>query len=278
LNESGIERIADIVYAERASRALRMDLYRPSARTDKLPIVVWIHGGAWRTGDKGEEVGHLAPLVRAGVACARIEYRYSSEACFPAQLQDVAAAVAYVRAHADTFGVDPQRVGLWGDSAGGHLVLLYGLAPSHPALARDDGSSEEPRCVQAVCDWYGPTDLLHFGSDLGVADTADTVSPIREFVGGQLRDQAEVARSASPVTWATGDAPPLLIVHGTADTVVPIAQSERLFDMLRTCGADVTFERVPEAGHGWPGFWDCEAQILASCRFLCRRLGVAMQR
>ena len=246
----------DIVYARVGDRELLLDLYLPPKGPAQLPVIVWVHGGGWRSGSKGS-AGRARPMLNRGYAVVDVGYRLSGEAIFPAQLEDCKAAVRWVRANAAKYSLDPDRIGAWGSSAGGHLVAFLGTAGDVREFDTKANSEYSSR-VQAVCDWFGPTDFLQMdkhsleGSRL-IHDAPD--SPESLLVGGPIQNEPyrAIARKASPITYVTKDDPPFLIMHGDKDMSVPLHQSELLYDALKKVGVDATLRVVKGAGHGLRG-------------------------
>ena len=242
----GVKALRDVEYAKTPQKPLLLDLYIPQSDRP-LPLVVWIHGGAWRGGSKDQTPA--LPLLRHGYAVASIAYRLSQEAVFPAQIHDCKAAIRYLRAHAKDHNIDPDRIGVWGSSAGGHLVALLGTSGDVKELEGNLG--EHPTVssrVQAVADWFGPSDFLQMG---GSHD--DPNSPESLLVGGPIRQNREKVARANPITYISRDDPPFLIMHGDKDDVVPINQSQLLHEALKKAGVPVTCETVEGAGHGFRG-------------------------
>lgn len=254
----------DLVFAAtQGFRPLELDLFVPTEAEARVPVVVWIHGGGFAMGSRlhapleWSPGAVFQPLIDAGLAVATIDYRHSGEAPFPAQLHDAKAAVRYLRAFADELGIDGDRIGVWGESAGGQLASLVGLVVDSPELEGHEGVAEGDSAVAAVVDFYGASNLETIG------DIADRMPPdVRAFfdgIGGPPPDPraallagspiADARAAASPVSHVRGGAPPFLIVHGEDDFVVPIAQSEELQRRLSAAGAQVQFVRVPRAGH-----------------------------
>jgi len=245
-------------------RPLLLDLYLPAAGPPP-PLVLFLHGGGWLRGDRaligpgfaGWQPGPLALLAAEGFAVASADYRLSGEARFPAQLEDVTAAVEWLTSQAGEFGFDASRIVLWGESAGAHLAALLGLRSSGPA-------------VRGVVDWYGPADLAALDQQVGPAgaltdDPFDTRQA--RLLGAPVAQLPELARAASPISHVRAGAPPFLIAHGTADRAVPFGQSEALAAALAAVGADVRFEAVDGADHVWAGLADLRPLFNAVVEF-----------
>jgi acetyl esterase/lipase len=237
--------LRDVVFHSPSGfRPISLDLYLPES--DGAPVVLFVHGGGWRAGSRGVFVPHVSAvdsfdrIVAAGFAVVSIDYRLSGEARFPAQVDDVREALAWVRKSGDTYGFDGSRVVLWGESAGATLAALVGL--------------ESASGVLGVVDWYGPANLISMADGLTPTEAAET----REtgWLGETALDNPGLARSASPVFAVTTGAPPFHIEHGTEDDAVPFAQSQELADALASHGA--RWQLVPVAGakHVWGGVAD----------------------
>jgi acetyl esterase/lipase len=265
--------LRDLVFATPGGIELALDLYLPADRT-AAPVCVYLHGGGWLRGARTDRAAErLLPVARAGVAVASVDYRLSGQAVFPAQLDDVRAAVRWLRAHAGEHGLDATRVGAWGASAGGHLAALAGLT-------RDERDGElGDSSVQAVVAWFATTDLLGLAAD-------PPEGPPPPFLPGPLpqppfearllgvgaaADAPELARAASPVAHAHAGAPPFLLAHGDSDGLVPSAQSRRLHAALRAAGADATLWLLAGGNHEDPAF-DRPESLAAVAAFLRGRL------
>jgi acetyl esterase/lipase len=256
-----LRRVPDIRYAEVLGyRPLELDLYLPSVERP-APVVVYVHGGGWQRGSRRDPPPLLAAdfydgIAAQGFAVAAVDYRLSGEARFPAPVEDVRAAVGWIRDNAAAYGLDAGRLFLWGDSAGGHLALLAALTGTG---------------VRAAVAWFPVTDLLGMPSDLAAAGGVPDPGPdSREarLLGAPASSVPDLARQASPVTHASGSAPPILLLHGTVDDLVPAAQSIRLAEALEAAGAAVELELVPDATHFWKGASDVPAIIQRSIEFL----------
>ncbi len=240
----GTEVHRNLEYVKGGHERQQLDLYVPKQASGPLPVIVWVHGGAWLAGSK-DGGGPALPFVRRGYAVASINYRLSQHAKFPAQIEDCKAAIRWLRANAKTYNLDPHHFAAWGASAGGHLVALLGTSGDVKDLEGSDGPLDQSSRVQAVVDWFGPSDVTQIG---GSHDRPD--SPEAKLLGGPVRDNLEKAARANPITYVSKDDPPFLIMHGDQDRVVPFSQSELLLDALKKADVDATFKPINGAGHG----------------------------
>jgi acetyl esterase/lipase len=243
--------IRDVEFTKGRQRPLKMDILSPKTLPAiPMPGLVWIHGGAWLTGNKEQGIESLLPFARQGYLCASIEYRLSHEAIFPAQIEDCKCAVRFLRAHAQEFHLDSQHIGVWGRSAGGHLAALLGTTHHIQELEGEGGWENFSSCVQAVCDWFGPTDFLRINDLPRKIEHSPADAPEALLIGGLVEENQEKAMKANPIAYVTKDAPPFLIVHADDDFIVPINQSQLLFEALERVGVEVALEIVPGGGHG----------------------------
>ncbi len=233
----------DVQYGAAGDRALLLDVYRPAKPSGKrLPAVVFIHGGGWQGGNKSSG-SVVAPFAASGNYVGfSIGYRLSGEAIWPAQIHDCKAAIRWIRANAEKYGVDPDRIGVWGSSAGGHLVSLLGTSGDVAELEGNNGSAGVSSRVTCVVDYCGPADFPTF----------DHPAATRLFGGSREGKEAEL-KIASPLTHVSKDDPPFLVVHGTKDTTVPISQAEKFAAALDKAGVDVTLIRIQNGGHSIRG-------------------------
>lgn len=241
----------DLPYVDSADPRQTLDLYLPSQGNGPFPVIVWVHGGAWLGGSKVSPPS--AGFVVKGYALASINYRLSQQATFPAQIHDVKAAVRWLRAHAQKYNLDPDRFAAWGNSAGGHLVALLGTSGDVKELEGVLGHNDQSSRVQAVVDFFGPTDLLQMDKQAGPMskinhDAPD--SPESRLIGGPIQENKEKAAQANPITYISKDDPPFLIVHGDSDDVVPLGQSKLLHEALQQAGIESTLHVVRGGGHG----------------------------
>ncbi|GAB7036692.1 MULTISPECIES: alpha/beta hydrolase [Catenuloplanes] len=264
------------VAQEQGYRPLLLDLVVPAGAAGPVPVVLWIHGGGWLNGSPkvtpdwlaGED--HVGRLLAAGCAVALPAYRLSREAAFPAPLHDLKSAIRYLRFYAAELGIDPERIGVWGESAGGLLASLLALSTDEGAVGVTEGHS----AVQAAVSWYGPSNLATMQAHQHPRATGDhdaDDSPESLLIGEPVTRSPERAAAASPVTYARADAPPILLLHGEEDVVVGYRQSVELAEALRAAGAPVELELVPGADHLFGGA-DLGAQVRRSVEFLTRTL------
>ncbi|MHC3469442.1 alpha/beta fold hydrolase [Streptomyces sp. 7R007] len=269
----GVRLLRGAVYAvPEGSRPLELDLWLPAQTTGPVPVVVFVHGGAWRTGLRDDlgprfrrwQPGPFARLVQAGFAVACPDYRLSGEVTHPGQLHDLKTALTWLRTRSAELSLDPARTVLWGESAGGHLAALL-------ALTADDVP------VQGCVTWYAPTDLPHLAEDQppGGYDPSDPGTFEALLLGGALTALPDRARDASPVGHVTPDAPPFLVLHGTRDAIVPHVQGSRLVSALRGAGASAELLSVPGGDHLWVGITEEEVErcFTASLDFAVRCAG-----
>jgi acetyl esterase/lipase len=236
----------------------KLDLYVPH-NAHPLPLIIWIHGGAWLEGSKDD----YAPLeyLAEGYAVASIDYRLSQHAIFPAQIEDCKAAVSWLRANARQYHLDPQRFAAWGASAGGHLAAMLGVTGEVTEFEVGENLGVSSR-VQAVVDYFGPTDFLQMDAHRILSGMLhdETQSPESRLVGGLIHQVLDRVTRANPLTYVTTKTAPFLIVHGDRDPLVPHHQSQLLEAALSKAGVPVTFYTVKGGGHG--GFTDPQAPEL----------------
>ncbi|MEM9006128.1 MAG: alpha/beta hydrolase [Cyanobacteria bacterium P01_F01_bin.86] len=241
----------DIEFGKGGQRPLRMNIVRPRILPESpMPILIWIHGGGWCNGDKEEGIQHLIPFASNGYFGASIEYRLSHEAIFPAQLEDCKCAIRFLRAHANRFHLDADHIGAWGVSAGGHLAALLGTTHHVRELEGEGGWENISSRIQAVCDWFGPTDFLKMNQFPGEIDHDAADSPESMLIGGPIQENKKKAAQANPITYISEETAPFLIMHGDDDLLVPLNQSQLLFAALKKVNVEVDFEIIAGGGHG----------------------------
>lgn len=246
----------DIVYVER-HRPLTLQIIRQSKAGEKNPAIVYVQGSGWRKQNLKQYIAKLMPYARAGYVIACVEYRYCEEAGFPAQIQDTRTAIRYVKAHADELGVDPDRIAVMGDSSGGHTALMAGLAYGEAFDTPE--YSEYTADVRCIIDFYGPTDMSQMFEVTG--KTGIIPQEVRRelllFEKAETYEELrELARLANPLAYITQEraVPPVLILHGDEDPIVPFHQSIMLYQKMQECGKKVEFYKILGAGHAI-GIW-----------------------
>ncbi|MCS6860969.1 MAG: alpha/beta hydrolase [Abditibacteriales bacterium] len=234
----------DVLYGEAGGEKLLLDVYRPKDAPGKRPAVILIHGGGWRAGNKSDAKGLAQDLAGRGFVGFAIAYRFAPKFTHPAQLDDCQLAVRWVRANAEKYQVDPERIGAAGASAGGHLAAMLGVRDTRDKNAPLSQFSSKVRCVVDV---FGPMDLrphlnTTYNNPFGLV-------LVQGFIGKKPDEAPELYADASPITFVSKDAAPFLILHGAKDNLVPISQSEAMAEALKKAGVEVNFIRIEEAGH-----------------------------
>lgn len=219
-----------------------LDVYLPRevAVGQRLPVILNLHGGAYHSGDKSMGLQEVLPLVASGqFAAVSINYRLSGQAVWPAQLEDCQAAVGWIGKQGPTYGIDPERIGALGHSAGGQLAAMLGLSEL-------DGNAR----VACVVEISGPTDFVQLPLDNPKQDHQSAQSPEGKLLGGALATQGQKAAQASPINWVAPGSPPFLILHGDQDPIIPPVQAQRFHRRLKTAGAEVYLVCIRNGGHG----------------------------
>ena len=236
----------DIPYVTGGNERQQLDIYLPNnyQAMEKVPVIVWIHGGGWQNGNKQGVPVQL--FLNQGYACVSINYRLSQHAVFPAQIEDCKAVIRWLRANAKQYHLDPDRIGVWGASAGGHLAALLGTT-NHKKDFDVGENLDQSSAVQAVCDIFGPTDFETFFETPDMK--TNTHHPIAKLLGGSVAEKQELAAAATPLTHVAKENPPFLILHGTNDKLVPVDQSRRFYDALKKVGVDAEMVIVEGVGH-----------------------------
>ena len=239
-----VQIVRDIEYAKPNGQSLRMDLYIPKAAAKPMPVVLWVHGGGWHNGNKSGPI--ILPLLGKGMAVASINYRLTPDGIFPDQIFDCKAAVRWLRAKGGAYGLDPNRIGAAGASAGGHLVALLGTTADNPSLEGNEGVTGVSSSVQAVCDFFGPTNL----TDMDTQFLKSPMNPVAHLLGGPIVDKWTLAQQASPVFYVTPKSAPFFIIQGDADQTVPPEQSTQLEAALKKANVPSTLYMVKGGRHG----------------------------
>ena len=291
---NGIAFYENVVYGQGGGHPLYLDLMIPDVAPSGLrPALVWVHGGGWSIAEltkKHRPTKALVDLCKAGFVCASIDYRLVTEKPFPAPIEDCKCAVRFLRAHAGELSIDPERIGIWGESAGGQLAALVGASYNNPRLEGDGGWHECSSAVKAVCDWYCGGDMTHMGAyqvpkvqerarALGVKLTRmDRPESARVNHGGAThrlvdlifgkpgKDAPQLSMDISPIFYVDQPQPAFLLMHGDSDATVPLEFSYNYYDALLSHGHDVTFVIVPRQGHGFfkgQGYYDIVLNFFA---------------
>jgi acetyl esterase/lipase len=273
---AGIQAERNIAYVTNGHRNQVLDIYLPEQPSEKpLPLMIWIHGGAWMAGSQANPP--VLYLVQKGFAVASVQYRFSKDAIWPAQSYDCKAAIRFLRANAAKYHFDPERFAVGGDSAGGHLAAFIGTSGDVTEMEGDLGNTNVSSRVQAVVDWFGPTDLTLLAQQAGTSSIIkhnDANSPESLLMGGPVQEKKELAKTANPLTYIDKNDPPFLIMHGDKDQLVPHEQSVILAKALIDAGVEVTMKTIPGAAHEDPKFRSPENQRLME-DFLREALKVA---
>lgn len=247
----------NVTYGHAGPTALKLDLARPEGE-GPFPAIVFIHGGGWHGGRRETYRAAIQEAAKRGYVAATISYRLmrfdekhketaSAEPIFPAQIHDAKAAVRWLRANAAKYRVDPKRIGVTGGSAGGHLSLLVGLTDADDGLEGKSGSPDQSSRVQAVVNFFGPTDMAACYEKSVVAWI------FRLFLDGKPNESAALYQAASPVTYVDADDPPVLTLHGDRDKLVPVEQALALDKAMKSAGASHTLLVLKGQGHGFRG-------------------------
>ena len=264
---SPAQTLRDLEYARIGNDSLELDLYLPEGE-GPFPLIIWVHGGGWTSGNKAlSPNGPQLRQITRGYAVASINYRLSQQAKFPAQIEDCKAAARWLRAHAGEYNLDPGRFAAWGSSAGGHLAALMGTSAGVAELEGSGGNPGHSSRVQAVVDWFGPTDLLKMSTDslpfpCNVLDHDSPFSPESLLIGCAIQTCPNKTEPANPIRYVSADDPPFLIMHGDHDCLVGPPQSQRLHDALAAAGVEATLKFIAGAGHGGSEFDDAENRKL----------------
>ena len=240
----GIEVKKDIVYRQVDSTSLQLDIYRQKHLKKAAPVLIFIHGGGWSKGERSDYLPYLLDYAQKGYVTVTVSYRLSGVAHFPAAVDDVQSAVHWIRAHAEEYLIDPEKIALIGGSAGGHLAMMVGY-----------GEDDPDEKVQAIVNLYGPTDLT--------TEYARNRGECLSFLGISFQERPDLYEAASPRTHISRDDPPTLIFHGTIDALVPVSQSDSLHQWLDRTGVPNEYHRLK----GWPHTMDLSTKVNDYCQY-----------
>jgi acetyl esterase/lipase len=237
----------DVVYGKGADEELKLNLGRPKQQAGPTPCVVVIHGGGWAAGNKNQHDGQVRDLAKRGYVAATVGYRFAPKHIFPAQIEDVKCAIRFLRAHADKYQIDKDRIGAVGFSAGAHLSMLLGTMDKEDGCEGEGGNPEQSSKVNAVVAFFGPTDLTS-------SDWPEKTGKILvAFLGGSKQEKPELYKKASPITYVNPGDAPMLLIQGTKDGLVPWTQATAMADALTKAGVYGRVDLIVGAYHGWGG-------------------------
>jgi acetyl esterase/lipase len=272
---AGVVAHRDIVFSTTPEQKLYLDVYLPEDRGEQLlPVVLFLFGGGWEMGNRHQFIRYgLEDYPLEGFAVVTVDYRYLQEAIFPAQFQDVVSAIHWIRDSAKEYGFDVSRVGVIGPSAGGHLSALAGTVNRAGEFAGNEDVSR-PSNVQAVVDYYGPTDFLQVDAHLALGEKlwSDPDSTVSRLLGAPIKTVPESVQMANPIAYIDGSEPPFLILHGEEDDVVPLQQSKILHQALVAAGVESEFVVVKGGAHGYGGDFFTEMPAQKVLAFFQRHL------
>lgn len=248
----------DIVYKTIDSTELKLDIYHSKNISESAPLLVFIHGGAWKKGDKHDYLRYLVDFAQKGYVTATVQYRFTKKAKFPAQLLDVNAAVTWLKQNADNYHIDNKNIAVIGGSAGGHLAMMAGYTSDIPDFSAANDSLIYSY-VQAVVNLYGPSDLT--------TEYAREQSSVINLIGKSFAEAPELYKKASPMAYISSSCPPTLIFQGTLDDLVPFSQSDSLKSKLDKAGAISEYHRL----EGWPHTMDLGVEVNEYCQYYMDR-------
>jgi len=232
----------NIVYKTIGNKDLKLDIYHKKNISDATPLIIFIHGGAWKKGDKHDYWPYLIPYAEKGYITATIQYRLTDVAIYPAQLNDVISAINWLQEHAEEYHIDKNKIALVGGSAGGHLAMM--AAYSDPSLN-----------IKGIVNLYGPSDLT--------TPYAREIASVQRLIGKSYEEVPEIYKMASPVTYISKDMPPTLTFQGTLDELVPYEQSDNLDKKIKEAGAVSYYHKLK----GWPHTMDLSVEVNEYCQY-----------
>lgn len=237
----------DVVYGKGAGEDLKLNIARPKEGAGALPCIVFIHGGGWAAGNKEGHTTQTWDVVKKGYVGVTVGYRFTPKHRFPAQIEDAKCAIRFLRANAEKYGIDKDRIGAVGFSAGAHLAMILGVMDKADGLEGDGGNPEQSSKVNVVVSFFGPTDLT-------TKDWPDASRKlIEQFVDGPKDEKVDACRKASPITYVDKGDAPMLLIQGTKDRLVPYTQATLMVDALAKAGVPGRLDMIVGADHGWGG-------------------------
>ncbi|PHN06486.1 carboxylesterase [Flavilitoribacter nigricans DSM 23189 = NBRC 102662] len=246
----------DLVYKVTQEKTLKLDIYHLDSLDGERPLLVFIHGGSWKKGNKDDYRRYLVDYAQKGYVTATVAYRFSQEATFPAAFDDVVCAIKWLKSRAADYHIDPERVAVIGGSAGGHLAMMVGYHARDENYQGECATDETDAGVKAIVNLYGPVDLT--------TDFAINHPSVQQLIGMEYSGETKSAyKACSPITFITPDDPPTLTFHGTIDDIVPIVQADMLDEALRKENIASYYHRLD----GWPHTMDLSLKINNYCQY-----------
>lgn len=254
-----------VIYAVRDNYELHLHIVRPvsddETENNKIyPCIAFVKGSAWRKQNLFEFIPLMAKLAKRGFVVIEIEYRPTSVACFPAQIEDAKTAIRFIKMHAEELHIYPNKIVLWGDSSGGHTAVMVGVT-QNTGLFDSDLYSDYTDEVACIIDWYGVTNIISIGNEPSAVIHTGYNDPGSELLGHRLpQEHPELAKTTLPMEYISEDKvyPPFLIIHGAKDRLVPFVQSVHLYNALRECNKEVELYKLVCGDHAGYAFWDKE--------------------
>ncbi|MFK5973500.1 MAG: alpha/beta hydrolase [Flavobacteriaceae bacterium] len=246
-----VKEYKDLIYKTIDSTSLKLDIYHSKSLSNSAPLIIFIHGGVWKKGDKHDYLVYLTSYAEKGYVTATVQYRFTGVAKYPAQLLDVQSAVVWLKEHAEEYHINPNKVAMVGGSAGGHLAMMNAYSNSGSTAEENKFSPN----VQALVNFYGPSDLVH--------EEANDKSSVEYLIGKTYIETPELYKEASPIYFITKTAPPTITFHGTLDELVPYAQSDRLHEKLQEMGVPSYYHKLK----GWPHTMDASVKVNAYAQY-----------
>jgi acetyl esterase/lipase len=249
----------DLVYKEIHERSLKLDIYHLKELTEIKPVLVFIHGGAWKKGNKKDYRRYLVDYAKKGYVSVTVQYSLANEAKFPAALNDINCAIRWIKANSEKYFMNPNKIAVIGGSAGGHLAMMLGYSQDTSNFENDCLDNNFNSSVQAIVNIYGPSDLT--------TEYAQNQSSVQYFLGKKYIEDKNIYSYSSPISYLTPDDPPTLIFHGTLDELVPISQSDSLKNRLDRVGIAAEYHRL----EGWPHTMDLGVEVNEYCQYYMDR-------
>ncbi|WP_160680115.1 alpha/beta hydrolase [Clostridium sp. C8-1-8] len=250
----------NVIYVSRDGLDLRLQIIIPTyfdMRGKKFPCIVYVQGSAWMKQNLYANIPQLSKFAERGYVMALVEYRPSQVAPFPAQVQDVKTAIRYLRKNASEYNIDSNNIAVWGDSSGGHTAVLVGITQEMENIDVEEYSEYSAK-VNAVIDYYGPTDITKMNEVASIADHISSDSPEGLLIGGvNVIENKGKAEKTNPINYISKEKtiPPILIMHGNKDPLVPFEQSILFYEALKAHDKESDFYKLKGAYHGGPQFW-----------------------